>query len=139
MLSCSSPKRRLSWDFSPHRRMEKKHLLPSKCMTFLVPLGGKDRKGSSSPPLACEESTDYWCDGQEAVSGQTLFSAGTCTPAIPCPRPVCWDALACPYQALPLFCSSRLCHFLSLERQRWGSRLPAVPEEQRVSIGGISL
>lgn len=82
MLSCSSPKRRLSWDFSPHRRKEKKHLLPSKCMTFLVPLGGKDRKGSSSPPLACERSTDYWCDGQEAVSGQTLFSAGTCTPAI---------------------------------------------------------
>lgn len=137
MLGSSHPKQMLSWGFCPHRRKNKKQLLPSKCMTFLLHLGRKEREPFSPLP-AREGSTGYWWRGKELFQGRACSPQGAAA-AIPCPSPGCWDALACPSQAPPLLCSSDLCHFLSLERQRWGSRLSAAPEEQRVSIRVISL
>lgn len=87
-----------------------------------------ERKGNFSLS-AYEGGTDCRC---ERWVGNSLR---TCSPQGPAIQPnpfLGWHA-GTPWP-VPSY-RSEPCHFLSLERQKWGSRLPGGPEEQRVSIG----
>lgn len=114
---------------------EEKHLLLSEFMTFLLTLGRKEPL--LSLPVR-EVLTLGVSDGQEAPSGLTLFSRRTCTLADQYPGLVCWDPLPCPLLGSPLSFSSEPCHFLSLERQRWGAGSQGL-QRSRGSTSGVSL
>lgn len=80
---------------SLHRRKEKKHLLPSKCMTFLFPW--VERKGSSSPPLSVREALTI------GVMGKKLSQGRPCSPQgpVPLPFPALEQCAGVPWPAPP--------------------------------------